>query len=111
MIEITDDDFVGIQQGSKLLDFRVRNLTSRTLRVKAQGSSLLDGNYLAVDVNAVDRFISAPFSRFPTLSFNIPDLLANGNLFNNTGKNTLFYAYGNSGDVIEVKIHVLVMIK
>lgn len=111
VVEITDDDFVGMQYGAKILDFRVRNLKGRTLRVRGQGVSLLDGNYVATDVNAFDRFTAAPFSRFPTLSFNIPDLLANGNLFTATSKNKLFDVIGDVGDVFEIKIHVLVMTK
>jgi len=111
IIEITDDDFVGMQYGAKILDFRVRNLKGRTLRVKGQGLSLLDSNYAATDVNAFDKFIASPYSRFPTLSFNVPDLLANGNLFNSTSKNKLFEVFGDSGDIIEIKIHVLVMTK
>jgi len=111
IVEISDDDFVGMQYGAKVLDFRVRNLKGRTLRVRGQGVSLLDGNYAATDVNAFDRFIAAPLSRFPTLSFNVPDLLANGNLFNGSSKNKLFDIIGETGDIFEIKIHVLVMTK
>jgi hypothetical protein len=105
---LTDNDFTAIPQGSKILGFRVRNLTSRTLRVVVGPNSKIVADS-GTQLNQLDRFIAAPYSRFPTIKVNIPDLLANGDFFNITsGANNEFcqiYATAD-GDKIEIKVHV-----
>jgi hypothetical protein len=106
-VAITDNDFTTVPLGSKILSFRARNLTSRTLRILiGPNSKIWDQGSLAI--NQLDRFIAAPFSRFPTLRVNIPDLLANGDFFNQSASNEFATFYGSASDIIEVKIHVRV---
>jgi hypothetical protein len=106
-VTLTDNDFTTVPLGSKILSFRARNLTSRTLRILiGPNSKIWDQGSAAL--NQVDRFIAAPYSRFPTLRVNIPDLLANGDFFNQSASNEFATFYGNASDVIEVKIHVKV---
>lgn len=105
---LTDNDFTAIPQGSKIMGFRVRNLTSRTLRVVVGPNSKIVADS-GTQLSQLDRFVAAPYSRFPTIKVNVPDLIANGDFFNTvSGSNNEFctiYATANS-DTIEVKIHV-----
>jgi hypothetical protein len=106
-VALTDNDFTTIPVGSKILSFRARNLTSRTLRILiGPNSKIWDQG--SASLNQVDRFIAAPFSRFPTLRVNIPDLLANGDFFNQSASNEFATFYGLANDIIEIKIHVKV---
>jgi len=106
-VALTDNDFTTVPLGSKMLSFRARNLTSRTLRVLiGPASKIWDQN--GTQLNQLDRFIAAPFSRFPTLRVEIPDLLANGDFFNQSASNEFATFFGLAGDIIEIKIHVRV---
>jgi len=105
---LTDNDFTSVPQGSKIMGFRVRNLTSRTLRVVVGPNSKIVADS-GTQLNQLDRFVAAPYSRFPTIKVNVPDLLANGDFFNTLSANSnefcQIFATAN-GDVIEIKIHV-----
>jgi len=107
---ITDNDFTAVPLGAKILSFRVRNLTSRTLRVVVGPNSKIVADNGTI-TNQLDRFVASPYSRFPTIRVNVPDLLANGDFFNtNSGQNNEFcqiYPFAD-GDRIEIKIHVRV---
>jgi len=105
---LTDNDFTGVPMGAKILSFRVRNLTSRTLRVVVGPNSAITADN-GTQLNQLDRFVASPYSRFPTIKVNVPDLLANGDFFNTgSGKNNEFATIYSTadGDKIEIKVHV-----
>jgi hypothetical protein len=107
---ITDNDFTAVPIGAKILGFRVRNLTSRTLRVVVGPNSKIVADNGTI-TNQLDRFVAAPFSRFPTIKVNVPDLLANGDFFNTgSGQNNEFCQIFPTadGDRVEIKVHVRV---
>lgn len=106
-VALTDNDFTVVPLGSKILSFRARNLTSRTLRILIGPNSKIWDQSTA-SLNQVDRFVAAPFSRFPTLRVNIPDLLANGDFFNQSATNEFATFFGLAGDIIEIKLHLKV---
>jgi len=109
-LTLTDNDFTAVPVGAKILGFRVRNLTSRTLRVIVGPNSKIVADQGTI-VNQLDRFVAAPYSRFPTIKVNIPDLLANGDFFNtgSTANNEFCQIFPTANnDSIEVKIHVRV---
>jgi hypothetical protein len=106
-VTFTDNDFTTVPLGSKILSFRARNLTSRTLRILIGPNSKI-WDQQSTQINQLDRFIAAPYSRFPTLRVNIPDLLSNGDFFNQSASNEFATFYGSASDIIEVKIHVRV---
>jgi len=106
---LTDNDFTGIPVGAKILSFRVRNLTSRTIRVLVGPNSAIVADSGTLQ-NQLDRFVASPYSQFPTIRVNVPDLLANGDFFNTTsGKNNEFCTIFSTADndTVEIKLHVL----
>lgn len=101
-----------LPDGAKVLKVRLRNLTGRTLKVSVPAGTGLVLNGASGDANlpfgGFSKFDAKPFSRFPTLTLNVPDSLAAP--LDSAGTATLFSVTGDSGsaaDVVELTATVL----
>jgi len=69
---------LGVVDGAKILSLSVSNITGRTLSVNVPYGSIIlvnNGNTTA-PFGGLQKTVTAPLSRFPTIRMNIPDVMA-----------------------------------
>jgi hypothetical protein len=89
---------LGVADGAKILSLSVSNINGRTLTVNVPYTSVLlvnNGNTTA-PFGGLQKTVTAPLSRFPTIRMNIPDVMAAP--LNADSTEVLFTAAGGPGE-------------
>jgi len=96
-----------IPDGGKILSMKVIALSGRRLRVLIPAASPLVSNNGSTGSNnqSMEKVVYAPFSRFPTLKIEIPDLLATNLDTNGTSTQALFTLFGDNTGQVTIRFH------